>query len=315
MLAENAKNLEKLVTVRAGLGSCLWLDLRGAATPRLTADRRQVLPRADLENWPDIDRIIDQAIDPHLERHSQQIEAALGTAGACRLLPLHLRESLLAEAFQPSLQFSYPPLGCGNLRGSAGNGILSAPTTLDFLFEADGRTTALADPEGREPSGVVLRGYDLVFPFTNISLGRLRRELAAWRTDRAVRPLGVLPFFLVGPQRALADHAESLAQVFQVPTIQALLPKPELWGKPFAEWSEEDWRTCGLSALWDIPTGQVLWAEGAHTTQELRRIGKPFAELLKAQTSNHHGESGAPARHPRPNDRPGREQESSQETP
>jgi hypothetical protein len=61
------------------------------------------------------------------------------------------------------------------------------------------------------------------------------------------------------------------------------MPKFELWGKPFAEWAVEDWRTCGLSAIWDIHTGKVLWAEGAHTTEEMYRIGMPFEEFLDAQ--------------------------------
>ena len=218
-------------------------------------------------------------------RDLDQLLAASKTQGPCTLLPLHLECVILAEAFQPCLERSFPPLGCGSLRGAAGNGVLTAPVTIDFVFESDGRTAATADPGGREPAALVRLGYDLVFPLTNIPLGRLRRELPAWRTDRAIRPLGVLPFFFAQHTDAFLKHARTLSTVFRVPLIQVLMPKPELWGKPFAEWSAGDWNTCGLSAIWDIPTGRVLWAEGAHTTEELRRIGKPFAELLKSQTT------------------------------
>jgi hypothetical protein len=59
-----------------------------------------------------------------------------------------------------------------------------------------------------------------------------------------------------------------------------LLPRLNLWTKPFADWTEEDWSTCGLSALWDIETGVVLWAHGAHHVDDMRTKGRPAPEFF-----------------------------------
>ena len=47
------------------------------------------------------------------------------------------------------------------------------------------------------------------------------------------------------------------------------------------QWTAEDWETCGLSALWDIRSGRVLWAKGAHHVDEMQEVGKPVDEFLK----------------------------------
>ena len=63
------------------------------------------------------------------------------------------------------------------------------------------------------------------------------------------------------------------------------MPKPELWLKPFDEWTEVDWNTCGLSALWDIESGVVYWAEG-HKADDMKRVGKPIEQFI---VSRHNG--------------------------
>ena len=75
------------------------------------------------------------------------------------------------------------------------------------------------------------------------------------------------------PRRFLFDAVLS-------PGRDALLPRIELWSKPFAEWTDDDWQTCGYSALWDVTTGRVLWAEGAHEVAEMPEVGKPFDEFF-----------------------------------
>jgi len=76
------------------------------------------------------------------------------------------------------------------------------------------------------------------------------------------------------------EAATDLKSLFEVPSLLALMPRSELWEKPFAEWTREDWRTCGLTALWDINTGDVLWAKGAHSEAEMRLVGKPIREFV-----------------------------------
>ena len=61
------------------------------------------------------------------------------------------------------------------------------------------------------------------------------------------------------------------------------MPKPELWLKRFDDWTETDWRTCGLSALWDIESGIVYWAEGAHQAEDMKRIGKPIEQFIASK--------------------------------
>ena len=115
---------------------------------------------------------------------------------------------------------------------------------------------------------------------TAIPLGALRKNCPKWRSDRRLRPLGVAPFLLPEAQEVWPRHADFLRQRFRVDRLFALLPRIELWSKPFAEWSDDDWQTCGYSALWDVTTGRVLWAKGAHEVAEMPEVGKPFDEFF-----------------------------------
>jgi len=86
-------------------------------------------------------------------------------------------------------------------------------------------------------------------------------------------PAAILP--------ALNEHLrQAFLELFKVPRIHALIPKPELWLEPFNEWTETDWNTCGLSALWDIGSGRVYWAEGAHSADDMPRVGKLIDEFI-----------------------------------
>jgi hypothetical protein len=76
------------------------------------------------------------------------------------------------------------------------------------------------------------------------------------------------------------EHVAFLRETFGVPRIFALLPRLDLWSTPFAEWTEEDWSTCGLSAQWDLDTGVVLWAHGAHYVNDMRTAGRPAPEFF-----------------------------------
>ncbi len=62
--------------------------------------------------------------------------------------------------------------------------------------------------------------------------------------------------------------------------IFALLPYFELWDKPFDDWTKEDWANCGYSALWNLETGVVLWAKGAHHVDEMTEQGVEAPEFF-----------------------------------
>ena len=73
---------------------------------------------------------------------------------------------------------------------------------------------------------------------------------------------------------------EILQSIFGVPKIYALCPRIELWDKPFDDWSDEDWKTCGRSVLCEVTTGRVLWADGAHPIEKMPEIGRPAPEYF-----------------------------------
>jgi hypothetical protein len=189
--------------------------------------------------------------------------------------------SILQEGFRPDLSRSWPPLGLQGLRGQIGNAALAAPGRAIFACESDGRTVRDADPDGTRCHRLIELGYDLVFPMVAIPLGHLRQVCPTWRADRRVQPLGVAPFLFPEFHDLWLEHVETLKSIFGVPRIYALCPRIELWDKPFDDWSDEDWRTCGRSALWEVTTGRVLWADGAHPIEKMPEIGHPAAKYFK----------------------------------
>ena len=48
---------------------------------------------------------------------------------------------------------------------------------------------------------------------------------------------------------------------------------------------EEVWRDSGVTALWDIKTHQVLWAEKFRSRHEARRIGKTLEQWAGKRSS------------------------------
>ena len=184
--------------------------------------------------------------------------------------------SFLQEAFFPDLRQSWPWLELYPLRGMVGNAGLLGPTLLHFELEADGCTVHAADPKGREPESVVQREYDLVFPTTVVPLGQLRRQCAAWRESREPRRLGVLPFVVPSVCKFTAGDLKKLRAYFHVDRIYALLPSSDLWSVPFADWTAKQWNRRGnVSALWDLKSGEVLWAHGTGDLAWIRRTGQP----------------------------------------
>ena len=189
--------------------------------------------------------------------------------------------SIFQEGFRPDLSRSWAPLGLRGLRGQIGDAALAAPWRMIFECESDGCTVRDADPDGTRCRRLIELGYDLVFPMVAIPLGHLRRACPTWRADRRVQPLGVAPFLFPEFHDVWPKHVEILQSIFGVPKIYALCPRIELWDKPFDDWSDEDWKTCGRSALWEVTTGRVLWADGAHPIEKMPEIGRPAPEYFK----------------------------------
>ena len=372
---------ERELYVKAGVGCRVWVDLQGAATPRLTADRRRALePEAaepwrislhgvfqrmqqalqfelaeagagtvrnlrsgfrwhsslyfvddaepvqtsfhlvsactpswedlhadpSLARWPWL-RLLQETLAPHNSLHdlSPKIEHDLArdpylnfrlgrgiTSDFARYRDFACAPvtdsnavtslfSLLQAAFFPDLSRSFPMLGCFNLQGNIGDAMLIGPGLVEFELECDGRTVHPVDLQGHHPKALSRFGYDLVFPMTAIPLGTLRKTCPAWRSDRNLRRLGTLPFVLPGQGNLQPRFTDVFEPRLQVDRIFALLPRFELWSKPFDEWTDEDWQTRVQSALWIIETGEVLWAQGAYTVEEMHRVGQPRKTFSK----------------------------------
>ena len=222
---------------------------------------------------PTFDLIVD-FIGSHV--HARDFTLIPSHIGWKSLLTLYL----LPEAFADDLSRSFPALGVCGLKGQAGNGWLVAPGWIEW--DVDPATTEVRreSPKQQWSRPLIDKSYDLVFPLTHVPLGRLRRDCPEWRSDRSYRALGVLAYFLLGSEEWFKKQNQEFLDLFKVSHIHALMPNPELWLKPFDDWTEIDWNTCGLSALWDIESGVVYWAEGAHKADDMKRIGKPIKQFI-----------------------------------
>lgn len=66
-------------------------------------------------------------------------------------------------------------------------------------------------------------------------------------------------------------------------SLLLFLPNPDHWEWMFADHSPEEWAQGSASALWDLKTGKVRYADGIHTTASIRKrdVGKPLDEWLQ----------------------------------
>ncbi|NMQ17730.1 hypothetical protein E4P82_00025 [Candidatus Competibacter phosphatis] len=166
------------------------------------------------------------------------------------------------------------------MKGRAGDGWLVAPGWIEWDVDPVTAEVHRESPKQHWSQRLIDKNYDLVFPLTHIPLGRLRRDCPKWRSDRRYRALGILAYFLFGSEEWFKKQGQNFLDLLSVPHIHALMPRPELWLKPFDDWTETDWNTCGLSALWDIESGVVYWAEGAHHADEMKQVGKPIEQFI-----------------------------------
>ena len=272
------------------------LDLDRALARTLDLDRALALARALAR-----DRALDRALDHALARdlaltltfdldRASALDPARNLALARDLAQSHISSyiswhlsltlDLLPEALADDLSHSFPALGVCGLKGRAGDGWLIAPAWIEWNVDSEMVGLRRESPKQQWFHRLINKNYDLVFPLTNVPLGQLRRACPEWRTDRRFRALGVLAYFFLGSEKWLKRNSQKLLDLFKVPHIHALMPKPELWLTRFDDWAETDWSTCGLSALWDIKSGVIYWAEGAHHADDMKRVGKPIEQFI-----------------------------------
>lgn len=119
--------------------------------------------------------------------------------------------------------------------------------------------------------------HDLVAPMTNIPLNAFH-SCGYWRLRRVWRLLFLLPFYL-GCVPPFWKGKEPVIQkaLAEVSSLSLYIPDEDCL---YNDWSSEnwtrEWKKKGITLLWDIPNGSLLWRHGSATRQELQTQGTPL---------------------------------------
>jgi hypothetical protein len=100
-----------------------------------------------------------------------------------------------------------------------------------------------------------------------------------WTKKRGWRAIWMLPFFF--GEEPWEKWREQLARQRPFDALMLFLPNPDHYEWLFADHTPEEWSNGSASALWDLRTGAVLYADGVQTEETLRRDGKPLRKWLK----------------------------------
>ncbi len=117
-----------------------------------------------------------------------------------------------------------------------------------------------------------------------IPLGSLRTQIPAWREDRSLRPAATLPMLYADQAEVVSEVCNYLRPIFpDFGYLFAFSPTFDLWFKPFAEWTEADWRhPDNRSYLLNIKAGKVTVAQGALTLDEMKSQGQPYDQFARS---------------------------------
>lgn len=177
---------------------------------------------------------------------------------------------LVSEALEPDLHHCFAPLSIGGST-SVAQLRLVGPLML--------REPRLEDVE---PLPSWLSDYDVVAPLTAVPLNSLRRSFPCWNSDRRWRAIFILPF-LLGEVPKWRVCGKQIAARAGIPALQLFIPHPDRLRLEFSAGTRDDWSNGSVSALWDIDEGEVLWAEGIHPRDQLRKVGKPMSKIIIAE--------------------------------
>ncbi|MBK8035713.1 MAG: ATP-binding protein [Verrucomicrobiaceae bacterium] len=174
-----------------------------------------------------------------------------------------VRLHVCSQALWPTPERGHPMIAWRGLAESISELYLTGP-----LRVSNKAPTAL---------GFWMNEYDLVFPFTAFAMPRLKDTYLEWMSDEAYRNILTLPFLLgVEP----TGWRIVLEQPFPLSRLMLFMPNPEHYEWLFAEHTAEEWSQGSGSALWDLTTGEVIYADGVHNEASLRAQGKPLHEWL-----------------------------------
>ncbi len=213
--------------------------------------------------------------------------------GKCstRMLECHL----LNEGFWPDLRRAFP--------------LLRLPAAAERLNQAHLAGPALVEWGESAECARGYADYDVVSPFTAVAGPAWRARFPAWEKDREWRTWLLLPVLFAdyklagkwsGALKRMADEkAEEADETYQelnerekrwnegvrrlrTESLFVFIPRPELWEKPFAEWTVADEATAGYSALYDIAEGKLYFAVGVvRSRDEMRKPEREVNRFLK----------------------------------
>ena len=124
--------------------------------------------------------------------------------------------------------------------------------------------------------------YDITFPFTLFAMNCLRRLEPEWLEERAYRNVFMLPFLLGKEPDRWRAHLKKHPPTFK--RLMLFMPNPDLYESHFNDFTKQEWCRGAASALWNLETGQLLYAHGIHTEKSLHAEGRPFLEWLKVES-------------------------------
>jgi hypothetical protein len=176
------------------------------------------------------------------------------------LVQLHL----LSEAFWPNLPQSLPALGWCGRSGSIEDYQLKGPLNAEFA------------PQCKLPEW--LGEYDLVAPITAFALPRLRQCFSSWMKERMYRSIFLLPLLLGEEPKAWRWR---LNQSRPFDRLMLFMPNPAHYEWIFSDHTKAEWASGAASALWNLQTGTVVYADGIHTEQSLQECGQPLERWMK----------------------------------
>ncbi len=96
--------------------------------------------------------------------------------------------------------------------------------------------------------------------------------------ERVHRSIFVLPL-LLGEEPQGWSGRLNISPPFD--RLMLFMPPPRHYERTFSDLTQEEWASGAASALWNLQTETVVYADGIHTEESLQKCGQPLKRWLK----------------------------------